>query len=531
MKPQHSRDRKAMSYLRGAMALIALTLPLLSLSGFGIWWLWQNGWLLVWSAVATSIAILIYAVEALLIWRTGPRQPASADATRGKVADSKGGRFKSQTAHAVPLREQQAIDAVEAIAADVDPAMLTSREAILQAGIDTVEAVARQMYPSEKEPLWKFTVPEALAVVEQVSRQVNKFVVENVPLGERVTVGQLLTLYRWRSLISTAERAYDLWRILRFANPVSAVAGEIREKVSGQFIEGMRTELMRRVARSYIREVGTAAIDLYSGRLRPEFAPTHNGDKAEAAVAQLAARPLNILVIGQQGVGRSDVIASLAMEMDAVVETEGSTSDGRTTLFKQNSGEFSALIVEPPALSGDVDVLKEILARARDCDIVLSVVSASRPDRAADSEALNAIRTEIAALTDRTAPPIAVALTDVDKLRPFKEWAPPYDLNASETQKAQSIREAVEAVAEDLDLETDAVIPVVAAPALTAYNIDALVAEIVEIIPEARRAQITRQLATGATSPVRWRQIWGQALNAGKVLARTAVRGGAKQQQ
>lgn len=522
MTSRQTRDKRAMGYLRGAMAAIAVTLPMLSLSALGILWLWQNSWLLLWSAAATAVAILIYGLEAFLLWRSRARTPPSATASQEAEVPS------SQPTE-TPRREREAHEAVEALAAHIDPMVLMSREAILQAGIDTVEAVAHRMHPSEKEPLWKFTVPEALAVVEQVSRQVNKFVVENVPLGERVTVGQLLTLYRWRSLISTAERAYDLWRILRFANPATAVAGELREKVSGQFIEGMRTELMRRLARAYIREVGNAAIDLYSGRLRPDLTPARDADKAAAALEQLVERPLSILVIGQQNAGRSAVIAALAVEMDALVETEEDSSQGRTTAFKQRNGEFSALIVEPPALSGAKGELKEILERALDCDIVLSVVSASRPDRAADSEALRAIRAGFETLTDRTAPPITVVLSDVDKLRPFKEWQPPYDLNAPKTEKARTIREAVQAVAEDLNLEDADVFPVAVAGSLEAYNVDALVAEMIEVVPEARRAQITRFLASGGKAPLRWRQVWSQTLNAGKVLARTAVRSGTKQ--
>ncbi|MBU1211207.1 MAG: hypothetical protein KJ587_08035 [Alphaproteobacteria bacterium] len=521
MTSNRTRDKRAIRYLRGAMAAIALTLPLLSLSAFGIWWLWQTGWLITWSVVATGIALLIYSAEAFLIWRTG-RRPVGEEASQLEIDQ---GRETSPGTPTIPLREQQALAAVEDIAEQVDPTILTSREAILQTGIDTVEAVARHMHPSEKEPLWKFTVPEALAVVEQVSRQVNKFVVANIPLGERVTVGQLLTMYRWRTLITAAERAYDLWRILRFANPASAVAGELREKVSGQFIEGMRTELLRRVARAYVREVGQAALDLYSGRLRPDLTAEADDGKADVALEQLTERPLSILIIGQENAGRTATIAALALEMDAIVETEIGNDGTRTTAFQQKSGEFSALIFEPPALRDEVGLKGRIVKQALDCDVVLAIVSSVRPDRANITGALRLIRAEYAAMTDRTAAPIAVVLTDIDKLRPFKEWSPPYNLNEPQSEKAREIRDAVEAVADDLDVDTEDVIPVMIAPDRAPYNVDALVAEIFEIVPVARRAQVTRQLAKGSNSPLSWRQVWSQTLNAGRVLARNAARG------
>lgn len=526
MSTRRDRDKRALGYLRGAMAVIAVSLPLLSLSAFGIWWLWQNNLLIIWSVVATAVALLIYSLEAYLIWRSGrgiapgERPQKSAGSDRADAAE-----MGSKSDMVLPLREQEAHEAVEAIAAGVEPDVLSSREAVVQIGLDTVEAVARHMHPSEKEPLWKFTVPEALAVVEQVSRQVNKFVVNNVPLGERVTVGQLLTVYRWRSLVSVAERAYDLWRILRFVNPASAVAGEIREKVSGQFIEGMRSELLRRVARAYVREVGQAAIDLYSGRLRPDLGVNKDAEATTAAFEQLAERPLSILVMGQEGAGRGEVIAALALEMDALIESEIGKDGVRTTIFKQKGGEFSAIISEPPPIGEDRDAHKLIVKKALDCDIVLAVVSSARPDRAVDSDALSAIRLAFAERTDRTAPPVGVVLTRVEKLRPFKEWNPPYDLTSEHSEKARSIREAVEAVGEDLAVETDDIIPVVASPELPPYNIDALVAEIVEITPEARRAQITRHLSSQSGS-FNWGQVWTQTLNAGKVLARNVTRRG-----
>lgn len=522
MKKTQERDKRALRFLRGAMVAIALTLPLLSLAGFGIWWLWENDFIIAWSVTATAIALAIYALEAFLIWRTGKRDKTIDPAADEESVDR--APVDAGVHPPVPIREQNALNAVEELAAEVDPEILVSRESILQAGIDTLETVAKHMHPSEKEPLWKFTVPEALAVIEQVSRQVSKFVVNTVPLGERITVGQLLTVYRWRSLVGMAERAYDLWRILRFVNPASAVAGELREKVSGQFIDGMRSELMRRVARAYIREVGHAAIDLYSGRLRPVVTGSDDLQKAATAIDQLVERPLTILVIGQRGVGATGVIAALATEMDALIETEGSRDETRTTIFKQKNGDFSAVIVEPPALADSKELIDQIVKRAVNCDIVLAVVSAVRPDRAMDTQILDAVRTELTALTDRTLPPIAVVLTDVEKLRPFKEWSPPYDLNEPVSEKAREIRNAVEAVAEDLQVETDDVIPVVTVPDQAPYNVDALVAEIIELVPEARRAQVTRQLASSAKSSLSWKHVWRQTLNAGKVLARSAAR-------
>ncbi len=50
----------------------------------------------------------------------------------------------------------------------------------------------------------------------------------------------------------------------------------------------------------------------------------------------------------------------------------------------------------------------------------------------------------------RETPPLLLVLTHVDRLRPFSEWQPPYDLNDRQSAKAISIRSAVDAAAADL---------------------------------------------------------------------------------
>ena len=164
-------------------------------------------------------------------------------------------------------RETGAWEAVVHIIETLEPSKIDSRDAVLALGTRTVDAVAKQMHPGEKDPLWKFTVPEALALIERVSSELGPLVRESIPLGDRLTVGQLLTIYRWRSIIGVAESAFDLWRIVRLLNPASALTQEMRENVTRQLYDWGREELARRLAAAYVREVGRAAIDLYSGRL------------------------------------------------------------------------------------------------------------------------------------------------------------------------------------------------------------------------------------------------------------------------
>ena len=138
---------------------------------------------------------------------------------------------------------------METIAANVRPAELTDRDRVLNLGMRTIEAVARQIHPQDRNPLWKFTIPEALALIERVSADLRPFVIDNIPLGDQLTVGQVLKIYGWRSAIGIAEKAYDIWRLIRLVNPVTAAAQEAREQITKHLYANVRDQLARQLAR------------------------------------------------------------------------------------------------------------------------------------------------------------------------------------------------------------------------------------------------------------------------------------------
>ncbi len=102
------------------------------------------------------------------------------------------------------------------------------------------------------------------------------------------------------------------------------------------------------------------------------------------------------------------------------------------------------------------------------------VASATQPARDTDRKALAAVRAWAAAQLARRVPPIVLALTHIDELRPASEWQPPYDIVAPAGPKARSIRAAIDSVAKVLDLSAAAIVPVAMPPDREPYNIDAL---------------------------------------------------------
>jgi predicted GTPase len=345
---------------------------------------------------------------------------------------------------------------------------------------------------------------------------------ENIPLGDRLTVGQAMTIYRWRSVIGVAETAFDLWRIIRLMNPASAITQEMRETVTRQLYEWGRVELARRLAVAYVREVGRAAIDLYSGRLRvpaEELAGTvTEATRRDRAEAQTLAEPLRILVVGQISAGKSSLINALSQEVRAAVDVLPATK-GYTAYELKREGTPEALLIDSPGLIADAAAVEALMDEADVSDLVLWVTSATRPDRDADRKALDALREHLAARLERRPPPILVALTHVDQLRPVQEWAPPYDLEKDEVPKAVAIRQASEVAAAELGAPVQTLVPLCLDQRRGLYNVDVLWARILDVMPEAESARLVRVLVA-AGDEARWRKLWTQAVNAGRVITR-----------
>ena len=279
-----------------------------------------------------------------------------------------------------------------AVAEKVDLSHFASWQAFLGLGQETIEAVAKALHPEVEDPLWQFTVPEALTLVEQVSLRLKPMVVQNIPFGDRLTVGQAIRIYQWRSAIDIAQRGYDIWRIIRMLNPATAATQELRERLSNKMYRWGREELAKRLARGYVKEVGRAAIDLYGGRLRvsAEELDTHITEASardRRAVAEVQAEPLRLLVCGQVTAGKSSLINALAGEVRAASDVLPLTNKFTAYELKRQ-GVPQAFIVDSPGLTSLDEPLDKLIEEAAQADLVLWVANAVRPDRGLDSRAL-----------------------------------------------------------------------------------------------------------------------------------------------
>ena len=246
--------RRGARIARIVLSTTMFLLPAATLVPFGSVWLWEHGYLLYWAICVFVLTGIIFLIQWQLL-----RQP-DREILQAEMGAAPNAAWTD--------KERAAWEAVEADLRDLTPDNAMGENAIRELAVRTIKIVAGKIHPSDADPVWNFTVPEALALAERVARRLRPVVIDTIPLGDQLTVKQALRLYEWRGAADWAERAYDIWRIVRLLNPATALANEARERVTKQLYTSLRDEFTVRLAQGYMREVARAAIDLYGGRLR-----------------------------------------------------------------------------------------------------------------------------------------------------------------------------------------------------------------------------------------------------------------------
>ena len=201
--------------------------------------------------------------------------------------------------------------------------------------------------------------------------------------------------------------------------------------------------------------------------------------------------PVRIALIGQVNAGKSSLLNALAQEIRCAVGPLPATSSVVEHLLDLE-GRPTVMLVDMQGFGEGTETPSELLVQAGRADLIMWVASATQPARGPDRKGLDDFRAWANAQLARRAPPVLLALTHVDELRPAAEWTPPYDLTAPSGPKARAIGAAVTAAARALDLPVDAIVPVAMPPGRGAYNLDALWARIAVELDEAKLVQLDR---------------------------------------
>jgi len=464
---------------------LVLVLPWLSLLAFGMVWLWQGGHVLVWASVTAVLGLLTY-----LLWQIVRRRTKEeVRLVLGEMAEPS--RNWSST-------EQAAWAHVLAIADATVPLSFTEGERLVAIGRETVEAVARHFHPDVDEPWAQFKLPEALLLAERLCRDLRREALRHIPGVRAMRLGHLLWIHRqserYGATAQTGWRVgYGLWRVARAAlNPVQAVVQEVKDLVMDETRGVLSYRLRAYATRLFVLEVGRAAIDLFSGRLSLSDEEVRAARERDMAGTETAPEvPVRILLAGQTSAGKSSLLNAMAKEVRAAVGPMPTTS-GSAEHRVDLDGRPALVLVDTAGLSERPETAAGLLRQAERADLIVWVGAATQPARNVDKSGLDALRSWSRAQLERRPPPILLALTHVDQLRPVGEWLPPYDVTTPRRPKARAIRAAIDAASRTLDLPADAVVPVAMPPGREPYNIDALWARIALALDEAKLVQLDR---------------------------------------
>ncbi|MES1022122.1 GTPase family protein [Gloeocapsa sp. BRSZ] len=387
---------------------------------------------------------------------------------------------------------------------------------------ELVIAIAHIYHPEVKYPLLNIYIPQAYGLIRGTVDDMDRWMQKLSPALNQVTVGQAYQAYEvYQKLEPSARKVWQAWNWAQwFLNPAVALAKQATQKSSNQATQQLLVNLSQLLREAALRNLCKQAIALYGGTTLPStFSPTTPTlpkaqtqtlreilEKAEP-VEEVEQKPISILLAGRTGAGKSSLINTLFQaelaEVDVLPSTDRIQNYRSLENFAQrgepphasfrwqsDTGEMT-LWDTPGYEQANRDDLRElVLDYATNADLLLIVTPALDPALQMDVDFLQDIKTEVADL-----PAIAV-VTQVDRLRPIREWEPPYDWEWGNRPKEVAIREATAYRAQLLS-ECDLVLPVVTGDpktGRTAWGIDALSLALVEAISPAKQLRLARFL-------------------------------------
>lgn len=496
-----------------SLVLLLLSIPYLVLFAVGSLWLLEYGMLWQWLVIS---GLCTLAGWGLTRWLR-PRSLLETAAVR--------------PAETWPASGQEAWKQVDLLARQVqdENPPVDRPERLWQIFREVLETVATHYHSKSRMAVLEIPVPHVLRIVELVARDLGETFTTRVPGAHILTINDLCRLGRWATL---SQHFYLVYKILIFGlNPVAGLLREIRDAGGGKLMDMSGEELKRWAWGFCVRKAGYYAIQLYSGQLvldEVEFRTyqtrrsRRDAQRAQGRQEALAEEPLRILVVGQVKSGKSSLVNALFGEPCAAVDVVPRTRT-ITPYILQRDGIPRAIVLDTAGYEqqdSPADAFEAAKDQILQCDLMLMVSPAPSASRDADRRLLDRIRQFFQDDPDRIMPPLVVALTHIDQLRPFREWNPPYNLAEPTSPKARNIVDAMTAVAQDLGLAAaEPVIPV-CLKADQPYNVEeGLAPAILQSVSEAQRVKYLRCLREYHHEEY-WQRLWQQAVHSGRVLVR-----------
>lgn len=431
-----------------------------------------------------------------------------------------------------------AINQIEAVFAEVREELETSTDNNLLIGTDTTKAVQTALQdilirsandlpiwedwqtfwqrcqelivvishiynPEIKYPLLNIYIPQVYGLIRGTVDDMDQWMQKLSPVLNQVTVGQAYQTYEvYRKLEPSARKLWKVWNWAQWAlNPITAVAKKASEGVGNRASQELLINLSKLLREAALRNLCKQAIALYADTKIELPIPTLPQVKTQTLrdilsqsepLETVAQKPINILIIGRTGAGKSSLINTLFQDELAAVDVLPSTDEIQNYHWETENGEILNLWDTPGYEQVKREDLRDlVIDYASNADLLLLVTPALDPALQMDVDFLEDVKSQVADL------PIVAIVTQVDRLRPIREWQPPYNWEKGEKPKEISIREATKYRQQLLGNFANLVLPIVTNDPQNNrnnWNIEALSSGLLAAIEPAKQLRLTRFL-------------------------------------